>query len=95
MKEVVYTDEALRDIEEIAEYLSAHYPTIASTVQARIRAVVRHIGYWPEGARRARGRRDTRVIPLGRYPYKVFYRITDESVEILHAHHAARKPWAG
>jgi plasmid stabilization system protein ParE len=32
-------------------------------------------------------------VPLGRYPYKIFYRVTEESVEILHVHHAARQPW--
>ena len=37
-----------------------------------------------------------RVVPLIRYPYKVFYRITNEAVEILYIHHAARRaPWEG
>jgi len=26
---IVYTDEALRDLEEIADWLATHYPTIA------------------------------------------------------------------
>jgi hypothetical protein len=26
-----------------------------------------------------------------RYPYKIFYRVTPEAVEILHVHHAARR----
>jgi hypothetical protein len=34
-----------------------------------------------------------RVVPLGRYPYKIFYRVTKDAVEILHVHHAAREPW--
>jgi plasmid stabilization system protein ParE len=29
----------------------------------------------------------------GRYPYKIFYRVTDDRVEILHIHHAAQQPW--
>jgi hypothetical protein len=33
------------------------------------------------------------VVPLGRYPYKIFYRVTNDTVEILHIHHAARRPW--
>jgi plasmid stabilization system protein ParE len=33
------------------------------------------------------------VLPVGRYPYKIFYRVADEAVEILHIHHAAREPW--
>jgi len=31
-----------------------------------------------------------RVVPLVRYPYKVFYRVSDQTVEILYIHHAAR-----
>ena len=31
------------------------------------------------------------VVPFIRYPYKMFYRITSESIEVLHIHHAARR----
>jgi len=30
---------------------------------------------------------------LGHYPYKILYRVTADTVEILHIHHAARRPW--
>ena len=30
-----------------------------------------------------------RVVPLVRYPYKMFYRVTPDAVEILYIHHAA------
>ena len=90
---VVFTAAALRDLEEIAEWLAVHYPTIAPTIERRIRTVIEHIGRWPESARRSDKRPGVRVIPLGRYPYRVFYRITIDAVEILHVHHAARRPW--
>ena len=90
---VVYTDEALNDLAAIADWLTAHYPTIAPLVERRIRSVVAHIAQWPESARRASNRPGVRVVPLGRYPYKIFYRATDDTVEILHIHHAARQPW--
>lgn len=73
---VVYTDKALRDIEEIGAYLAVHYPAVVPAVRNRIHAVVAHIGGWPESARRARGRPGVRVMPLGKYPYKIFYRTT-------------------
>jgi toxin ParE1/3/4 len=90
---VVYTAAALRDIDAIAEWLVNHYPTIAPNVELRIRDVVGRIGRWPESARRSAKRSGVRVVPVGRYPYKIFYRVTDEAVEILHIHHAARRPW--
>jgi toxin ParE1/3/4 len=90
---VVYTDEALRDLDAIADWLIAHYPAVAPVVERRIRVVVAHIARWPESSRRSAGRPDVRVVSLGRYPYKIFYRITDDRIEILHIHHAARRPW--
>ncbi|MEA2979758.1 MAG: hypothetical protein QOF09_1581 [Alphaproteobacteria bacterium] len=90
---VVYTEEALNDLDEIASWLIVHYPAIAPAVERRIRGVVAHIARWPQSARRSAKRAGVRVVPLGRYPYRVFYRVTDNVVEILHIHHAARQPW--
>ena len=90
---VVFTAAALRDLDQIAEWLTAHYPSIAPSVERRIRQIMAHLSRWPEGARRSAKRPSVRVIPVGKYPYKIFYRVTDEAVEILHVHHAAREPW--
>jgi len=76
---IVYTDEALRDLEEIADWLATHYPTIAPAVERRIRILVAHIGRWPESARRSTKRAGVRVLPVGRYPYKIFYRVTESA----------------
>jgi plasmid stabilization system protein ParE len=90
---VVYTDEALRDLDEIATWLKAHYPGAGAAVARRIRLVVAHIARWPESMQASNHRRDVRVATLGRYPYKIFYRVRDDAVEILHVHHTAREPW--
>src|ERR1700752_3226306 len=89
---VVYTDAALQDLDDIANWLSANYPAIAPAVEQRIRAVVARIGRVPEIAPRSPRRPGVHVLPVRHYPYKIFYRITDV-VEILHIHHAARRPW--
>ena len=88
---VVYTDEALRDIEAIAEWLAAHYPTVAPAVEKRILSVVAHIARVPQSSRRSAGRSGVRAAPLGRYPCGIFYRTTGEVVEILYIHHTARR----
>jgi len=90
---VVYTEEALEDLDAIADWLIAHYQTVAPAVERRIRSVVAHIARWPESSRRSAKRPGVRAVPLGRYPYKIFYRVNDDTVEILHIHHAARQPW--
>jgi len=90
---VVFTTAALKDLDEIADWLTIHYPTIAPAVERRIRDVVARLGRWPQSARRAAKRPGVRVVPVGRYPYRIFYRVTPDAVEILHIHHMARLPW--
>ena len=90
---VVYTEGALSDLEHIVDWLTAHYPAIAPAVERCIRGVIAHIAHWPESARRSAKRAGVRVASIGRYPYKIFYRVTDDAVVILHIHHAAQQPW--
>lgn len=90
---VVYTDEAIQDIAAIADWLTLHYPSTAPAVERRIRQLVAQIARWPASARPTSVDPNIRVVPLGRYPYKIFYRITDNTIEILHIHHSARQPW--
>jgi toxin ParE1/3/4 len=88
---VVYTDAALKDIDDILTWLVGNYPTIAPAVSQRIERVVSRIARWPHSARNVVSRSGVRAVPLGRYPYVIFYRVTANAVEILHVHHAARK----
>jgi toxin ParE1/3/4 len=80
---VVYTEDALNDLAAIADWLIL-YPAVAPLVERRIRRVVTQIARWPESSRRASTRPGVRVVPLGRYPYKIFYRVSDSTVEVLH-----------
>jgi toxin ParE1/3/4 len=88
---VVFTVEALDDLDRILAYIAANYPTISEAFQIRLRAVLARIGKWPESAQEVAERPGVRVVPLIRYPYKVFYQTTNDAVEILHIHHAARE----
>jgi plasmid stabilization system protein ParE len=88
---IVYTDEALRNLDEILGYIASNYPMISTSFQKRLQTVVARIGAWPESAQEVAERPGVRVVPLIRYPYKVFYRITSEAVEVLYIHHAARR----
>lgn len=87
---VVYTDEALRDLDEILTFIASNYPSISTAFQKRLGSIERRIGMWPMSAEEVTQRPGVRVVPLIRYPYKIFYRITSEAAEILHIHHAAR-----
>jgi toxin ParE1/3/4 len=87
---VIFTERALGDLDEILGDIRRNYPAALAGFEARISAIVRRIGRWPESAARVAHRPGVRVVPLVRYPYKIFYQPTPDAVEILHIHHAAR-----
>ncbi|MFN3548993.1 MAG: type II toxin-antitoxin system RelE/ParE family toxin [Mesorhizobium sp.] len=62
-------------------------------LELRLRQVLERIANQPNAAREVVQRPGVRVLPLVRYPYKVFYRVRSDSVLILHIRHAARQPW--
>jgi plasmid stabilization system protein ParE len=88
---VIYTDEALRDLDQILEFIELHYPAISVAFEERLRAIEQRIGSWPKSAQEVAQRPGVRVVPFIRYPYRLFYRIADDVVEVLHIHHGARK----
>jgi toxin ParE1/3/4 len=92
---VVFTDEALRDLDQIFEFNRAHYPASADAFQRRLRATGQPIGKWPKSAPEVEQRPGVRVASLTPYPYRLFYRIADDRIEVLHVAHAARRdhPW--
>ena len=87
---VVFTDDALRDLDEIFEFISAHYPAIYRAFEKRLQSVVDRFARWPESAQEVQQRPGVRNVPLIRYPYKIFYRVLADHVQILHVHHSAR-----
>jgi toxin ParE1/3/4 len=87
---VVLTAAALRDLDDIRSYTAIHFPAALPTLERRLHASLRRIGAWPESAATVTGRPGVRMVPLVRYPFRIFYRIAADRVEILHIHHAAR-----
>ena len=87
---VVFTSAALADLDDLLSYTSANYPDVLPALERRIRAVLERIEQWPESAREVSERPGVRVVPLIRYPYRIFYRINADRIVILHIHHAAR-----
>lgn len=87
---VVFTEEALQNIDEILAYTSNHYPAAYGALVVRLPSVIARVAEWPDSAQEVKERPGVRVVPLVRYPYKVFYQKTDETIEVLYVHHAAR-----
>jgi toxin ParE1/3/4 len=87
-----YTPEAFADRERIFEYLSERSPSGARNVLASIRDAVRMLGEHPHSGYKTDDPQ-VRVKFVVRYPYKIFYRVGVDVVEIIHIRHTARRPW--
>ena len=91
---VVYSPRAIQDLEHIAGYYrSVADPKIAAAISERIEQVINRIAHQPQTAPRVVERSGVRAVLVLRYPYKIFYRLRDDAVEILHIRHTARRPW--
>ena len=92
---VEYSARAIRDLHEIAAYSRRQFgDRVTAALETRIRDIIAQIGNAPESAPRVAQRPGMRVMPLTRYPFRIFYRIEEYTVKILHIRHTARVPLA-
>jgi toxin ParE1/3/4 len=91
---VRYTPEAFSDRERILEYLRERSPGGARNVATSIREAIARLGDQPYSGYRT-DNPEVRVLFVIRYPYKVFYRVGETVVEILHIRHTSRRAWTG
>jgi plasmid stabilization system protein ParE len=90
----VYAPRAVADLLEIGRQSRRVFgAAVAGALETYIRATVARIALMPESGQRLPARPAVRVVPLGRYPFKLFYTVDKETVTILHIRHAARRPW--
>jgi len=70
---VEYSGQATDDLRKAAKESRAFGQASAAAVEARFREIIAHIAEHPEAAVRVVERPGMRVIPLIRYPYKIFF----------------------
>jgi toxin ParE1/3/4 len=68
-------------------------PRIAGAVGARIEQVITRLASNPLSAPAVTERPEVRMALVLRYPYKIFYRISGDAIEILHIRHTVRRQW--
>ena len=90
---LVYSKRALADLDQIATYYTAHAsPTIAESIGRQLLGAIVRIARHPEAAPRVSQRTQVRVATVVRYPFRIFYRVNDERIDILHIRHTSRRP---
>ena len=94
---LVYSRRALTDLNAIASYYAASAsPGIAGSIERRLVSVIDRICRSPESAPRVSQRSQVRVAAVVRYPFRIFYRVRGDTIDILHIRHTSRRPasWA-
>jgi toxin ParE1/3/4 len=90
---LVYSQRAVADLSEIAEYYTTRAsPTISQSIQHRFVDTIDRICRAPESAPRIAQRSDVRAVTVVRYPFRIFYRVRGDTVDILHIRHTSRRP---
>ena len=90
---LVYSRRALADLAGIATYYSINASqAVAESIERRFLEVSERIHRAPQSAPRVEQRSGVRVVSVIRYPFRIFYRVRRDVVEILHIRHASRRP---
>jgi toxin ParE1/3/4 len=89
---VEYTPRARDDLNAILTFIEERSPQGARNVARALRKTIELIGEFPQCGRLA-GEQGTRVLPVGRYPYLIYWSVEGDKVWIVHIRHTARRPW--
>lgn len=88
MRQILWTDDAVGNLEAIVTYISASNPAAAARLAERLIAVADSLAVYSERGRDAgEGRREMTTV----WPYILRYRVEGEKVLILRIRHGARE----
>lgn len=84
------TATAAAEVDDILTFLKGENPTAARRVAAKLEDTLGHLQRFPYSAS-ATDDPEVRMAIVGRYPYLIFYTITDDELVIRNVRHAARR----
>jgi toxin ParE1/3/4 len=91
---VEYSKRAIADLRQIAAYRArSGSPAVEERIATRIEEVVARIAASPLSGRPVVQRPGVRVWLLLSYHYKIFYRVTEDTIRIVHIRHTSRRPY--
>lgn len=90
---IIWSTQALQDVEEIFDYILEENPDAAWDTYDRIMEYITQLEMYP-GLGRIGRVPGTRELVVPKTPYLVPYRIVGESLQILRVYHGARR-WPG
>ena len=89
---ILWTDEALGDLEEIlAYYYLEASPRTAAAVERRIIGEIEALPPYPERIRESDRIPGTRELVVSKLPYVVFVQVREDAIVVLNVVHTKRK----
>lgn len=92
---VVFHPEVESDVSSILDFLLAERPEAIGPLQRHIEEAIGRLAVWPQLAPVVPELGTVRALSLSRFPYRIFYRVRRDAIEILHIRHTAREAWEG
>ena len=90
MTRVIWTREAVEDVEAIKAYVARDSVRYAALLAERIVAAVGRLELFPESGRVVPEVGDASLREIIYGAYRIVYRIQSESIQVVTVHHAAR-----
>ncbi len=91
MAQIKWTEPALNDIDEVAEYIAIDKPGAAKKLVKEIFKTTRRLKNFPESGRRPPELQDTNYRELIVGPCRIFYRVQKTTVYILYVMRSERE----
>ena len=87
-----WADSALADLEKIHERQAIDWPSRGAAFDARLSAIEKRLLQFPHGAPEVAQRPGVRVVAFIDFPFRLFYSVNVETIEVLAIRHTSRRP---
>jgi plasmid stabilization system protein ParE len=89
---VIYSERARAALSGILGFIGSNYPSSYDAFRRQMALSLERIAQFPESAPVVGDRKDIRVVPLARYPYKLYFlhQRDLDLIEIVDIQHMAR-----
>jgi len=91
MAQIIWTEPALNDLDELAEYIALDKPNAAKKLVRTVFTKVERLESFPKSGRKPSELKDSRYREVIVPPCRVFYRIENENVLILYVMRSENK----
>jgi addiction module RelE/StbE family toxin len=90
---LVYTEDALSDLESACAFISQKWPDILEMFDDRLTEIERTILEHPLSGHEVPQRPGIKSFAFVHYPYVLFYRIKQTHLEVLRIYNTSQRPW--